>query len=64
MIGAIIGDIQGSIYEFDNIKTKEFELFDMRMEPTDDSILTIATANWLLHGGSPGDHYFRYASAY
>ena len=27
MIGAILGDIVGSIYEFDNIKTKEFELF-------------------------------------
>ena len=27
MIGAIIGDIVGSVYEFDNIKTKEFELF-------------------------------------
>lgn len=26
MIGAIIGDIVGSIYEFDNIKTKDFEL--------------------------------------
>ena len=28
MIGAILGDIVGSIYEFDNIKTKDFELFD------------------------------------
>ncbi len=27
MLGAIIGDIVGSVYEFDNIKTKEFELF-------------------------------------
>ncbi|MBQ3324546.1 MAG: ADP-ribosylglycohydrolase family protein [Muribaculaceae bacterium] len=64
MIGAIVGDIIGSIYEFDNIKTKDFELFDERMEPTDDSILTIATADWLLHGGAPGKYYFRYASAY
>ena len=64
MIGAIVGDIIGSIYEFNNIKTKDFELFDERMEPTDDSILTIATADWLLHGGAPGEYYFRYASAY
>lgn len=64
MIGAIIGDILGSIYEFNNIKTKDFELFTPDMEPTDDSILTIATACWLLHDGAPGEFYFRYASAY
>ena len=28
MLGAIIGDIVGSIYEFDNIKTKDFELIN------------------------------------
>ena len=28
MLGATTGDIVGSIYEFDNIKTKDFELFD------------------------------------
>ena len=28
MIGAILGDVVGSVYEFDGIKTKEFELFD------------------------------------
>ena len=64
MIGAIIGDMVGSIYEFDNIKTKDFDFFDGRMEPTDDSILTIATADWLLSGGNPGDYYLRYAQAY
>ncbi|MBR4219017.1 MAG: ADP-ribosylglycohydrolase family protein [Bacteroidales bacterium] len=64
MIGAIIGDIVGSIYEFDNIKTKEFEFFDDRMEYTDDSILTIATADWLLNGGYAGSYYLRYANDY
>ena len=64
MIGAIIGDTIGSIYEFDNIKTKDFELFDKRMKPTDDSILTIATADWLMHGGEVGEYYYRYASLY
>lgn len=44
MIGAIVGDIAGSIYEFDNIKSKDFELFDERCEITDDSIMTIAIA--------------------
>ena len=41
MIGSIIGDIVGSIYEFHNIKTKEFPLFSDRSDYTDDSILSI-----------------------
>ena len=64
MLDAIIGDIVGSIYEFDNIKTKDFPFFQDRMEYTDDSILTIATADWLLHGGNSGDYYMRYATEY
>ena len=52
MLGSIIGDIVGSIYEFHNIKTKEFPLFSERCGYTDDSILTIATAKWILEGGS------------
>lgn len=64
MIGAIIGDIVGSIYEFDNIKSKEFEFFDSRMDYTDDSILTVATADWLLNGGEAGAYYLRYANEY
>lgn len=34
MMGSIIGDIVGSIYEFDNIKTKDFPLFGERVEYT------------------------------
>lgn len=48
MIGSIIGDIVGSVYEFNNIKTKEFPLFGPRANYTDDSIMTIAVADWLL----------------
>ena len=48
MIGAISGDIIGSIYEFDNIKTKEFELFDINCDFTDDSVMTIAVAEALM----------------
>lgn len=61
MIGSIIGDIVGSIYEFDNIKTKEFSLFQSRQEYTDDSILTFATADWLMNGGECGSYYLKYA---
>ncbi len=64
MLGSIIGDIVGSIYEFDNIKTKEFPLFSKHAEYTDDSILTIATADWLLHGGEVADYYLKYATDY
>lgn len=53
MIGAIIGDIIGSRYEFDNIKTKEFDLFAKDCEFTDDTVITIAVAKALRqHEGS------------
>ena len=49
-LGAIIGDTVGSVYEFDNIKTTDFQpLFDRRAEYTDDSIMTIAVADWLVN---------------
>ena len=64
MIGAIIGDIVGSIYEFDNIKTKTFPFFSKEKEFTDDSILTLATAEWMLRGGNPADYYLKYAQTY
>lgn len=48
MLGAIIGDTVGSIYEFDNIKTTDSPLFSERSEFTDDSIMSFAVADWLL----------------
>lgn len=48
MTGAILGDIVGSIYEFDNIKTKDFELFDKECIFTDDSVMTAAVAEALM----------------
>ena len=48
MIGAIIGDIVGSVYEFDNIKTKDFPFFRPDCEATDDSIMTLAVAKSVL----------------
>lgn len=52
MLGAIIGDIVGSPYEFDRgDKTKEFELFDRRAEFTDDTVMTVAVAEALLAVG-------------
>ena len=48
MLGAIIGDIVGSCYEFNGIKTTEFELFRPNSRYTDDSVMTMAVAEWLL----------------
>ena len=42
MLGAIIGDISGSRFEWDNIKTKKFALLTDGCHPTDDSIMTLA----------------------
>lgn len=48
MLGAIIGDMVGSIYEFNSPKTKDFYFFNPNMKMTDDSLLTIAVAKTLL----------------
>ena len=48
MLGAIIGDTVGSVYEFNNIKTTNFPLFGPQSNYTDDSIMTMAVAEWLL----------------
>lgn len=48
MIGAICGDFIGSVFEHDNVKTKEFDLFSRRSRFTDDTVLTIATMDALL----------------
>ena len=45
LYGTLGGDFVGSIYEFNNIKTKDFPLIDGRCNLTDDSILTMATAD-------------------
>jgi type I restriction enzyme M protein len=48
MLGAIIGDIVGSRFEWNNIKTKEFEFFTRNSFATDDSIMTLAVAKAIL----------------
>ena len=47
MIGAIIGDIVGSPYEFHNIKRTDFPLFQTSSHFTDDTMMTLANAKWL-----------------
>ena len=51
MLGAIAGDVIGSIYERDNVKTPDFgPLFQRFSRPTDDTVLTCAVAEWVLRG--------------
>lgn len=54
MLGAIIGDTVGSVYEFNNIKTMNFPLFSAESNYTDDSIMTMAVADWLLKDPTHG----------
>ena len=56
MIGAIAGDIIGSIYERHNIKTKSFPLFQPESRFTDDSVLTCAVARAIMNGGIHEDY--------
>ncbi len=51
MLGAIAGDIIGSVYEHDNIKTKVFPLFGADSIFTDDTVCTVAVADCLMQGG-------------
>lgn len=48
MLGAIIGDTVGSIYEFHNTKDYNFGMFDSRSNYTDDSVMSMAVAYWLI----------------
>jgi len=50
MFGAIAGDIIGSSYEWRPTKSLDFELFTPQSTPTDDTVLTIAVADCILHG--------------
>lgn len=49
MIGAIVGDIVGSRFEFFGIKSKEFDLFTKQCEFTDDTVMSVAMAFALRH---------------
>ena len=48
ILGAIVGDVAGSRFEWHNLKSKEFELFTRACRPTDDSIMTLAIAKAIL----------------
>lgn len=67
MLGAIAGDIIGSVYEKNSVKTKDFPLFSAKCRFTDDTVLTVAVADVVLNGGEYADqlklYYRRYPKA-
>ena len=48
MLGAIVGDIIGYFYEWNNVKTLDFDLFPKEVTFTDDTVMTLAVAKWLI----------------
>ncbi|TVQ41747.1 MAG: ADP-ribosylglycohydrolase family protein [Wenzhouxiangella sp.] len=64
MLGAIAGDIIGSVHEHRPIKHTDFPLFTARSTWTDDSLLTVAVADALLHGKSFAESLYDWGSRY
>ena len=51
MLGALVGDVVGSRFEFKDFKSRDFKLFAPNCKPTDDSLMTLAVAKALLRAG-------------
>ncbi len=64
MLGAIAGDVIGSVYEAGSVKTSDFALLTRGSRFTDDTVLTVATAEALLGDGDYAGAYRRYGRAY
>ncbi|MCK9401478.1 MAG: ADP-ribosylglycohydrolase family protein [Bacteroidales bacterium] len=64
ILGAIIGDIIGSVFEWNNVKTTDFQLFTERTDYTDDSVLTFATMDSVLNGIDYTTAYQTYGRKY
>ena len=64
MLGAIVGDVAGSHYEHFPTKSVDVDFFREHSCVTDDTILTVAVADWILHGGQLYEYFHRYVAAY
>jgi len=60
IIGAIAGDIIGSVYEWHNVKSTDFDLFSVKSRFSDDTVLTIATMDTLLNGSNYAQSYQKF----
>jgi ADP-ribosylglycohydrolase len=64
MLGAIVGDVVGSVYEGKHLKKDNFTLFDKKCRFTDDTVLTVATMDALATGMSYNQAYKKYYKLY
>jgi len=64
ILGAVAGDIIGSVFEFNNVKSTDFNLFCEKTKFTDDSVLTVATMDALLHQKGYTQTYRAYGRKY
>lgn len=64
MLGVIAGDVIGSRYEWDPIKTTDFPLFHPLCRFTDDTVLTVATASAILNGTPFDETYLDFGRRY
>lgn len=64
MIGAIIGDVIGSYFEHFPTKSTDFDCFTQDSTFTDDTVLTVAVADWILNGGELTDLFHNYVDRY
>jgi ADP-ribosylglycohydrolase len=64
ILGAIAGDVIGSVYEFHNERRTDIDLFGPKTTFTDDSVLTVATMDVLLNGGDYTKTYQSYGRKY
>lgn len=62
--GAVAGDVIGSAYEFHSTKSYDFDLFPRGARFTDDTVMTMATADWLVTGDSLVEIMLRYGNEY
>jgi len=64
MLGAIVGDVTGSVHEYVHMKRKDFDLFANESTFTDDTVLTVAVADAVLRGIEYGPTIKAYAKRY
>jgi len=64
MLGAIAGNVIGSVHEFEAPKSTDFPLLTPRSRFTDDTVMTIATAHAILHGTPYGAAYHEFGNRY
>jgi len=64
ILGAISGDVMGSVFEWHNIKSTNFNLFSPNSTFTDDSVLTVATMDALISKADYAKVYQKYGRTY